>query len=136
MSENLNRDKILSMPAGIDIDILVAERILGWRWYANHEKIMRWIGKPDCRAELADLSLPIGILSVMEYSLDINVAWYVVEKLKEDGWDVSIAWEDNLWSCDFIKNHGEKWYGTTSSTAPLAICLASLLTTIDEVKDE
>jgi hypothetical protein len=101
----MTRDEILNMPAGRKMDILVSEKVM-------HD-------------------IP-GQAMISLYSTDIAAAWEVVEKMIEaDGffqmyyastgeWLVDLDTEENL--------IGEK-------TAPLAICRAALLATM-EVSDD
>jgi len=110
----MNKDEILNMPAGQDMDLLVAEQVLkldsvGWneRFFHNHAK----------------------------FSTDIRAAWEVVERVRaslnpckfyliEDpkkGENVRAVF-------DAIMEDAE--YEAKADTAPLAICRAALLASV------
>lgn len=106
----MTRDEILAMPAGIEMDALVAAKIFEWHYGTYHPELKR-------------------------YSTDISAVWEVVEKLR-DKKRFSISDEpDNKircifwWYPDGVEKRLE-W--AFASTAPLAICRSALLTTLQE----
>lgn len=119
------------MQAGRELDALVAEKVMGWKWCEND------IGKESLQPpseEYAFLSPnhPVfwadekGYTKIMpHYSTNIADAWKVVEKMRENFW-VQVDVGDII-----LCSMGE--YGFVCSTiqaeaetAPLAICLAAL----------
>lgn len=105
------------MDAGRELDALVAEKVMGW----------------VCICERKHQLCPVHD---SYYSTDIAAAWQVVERLKHDGWNVSIG-GDNGWGCTFYKVlvRGNDAFTSTwteshgpinAENAPLAICLAAL----------
>lgn len=123
----MTAQQIDEMPAGREIDLLIAEQLFGWRdleWREEkniHELGVRtwsptgYYGKgPQHECYLTH-----------RYSTKIEDAWLVVEKLRERisdeillgyGCDKAIG----LWACAF------GIYEVTADTAPLAICRAAL----------
>lgn len=127
----MTREEILSLPAGRELDALVAKRVMRWTWASEwYEK-----GIPDW--------LP-------HYSSEIAAAWEIVEKLVERGWyfeirtpsrvykTVDITWHSRIRDAE----HGT-WdrYGGDSDgvigddlraeTLPLAVCRAALLAVME-----
>lgn len=133
------------MDAGRELDALVAEKVMGWVNVACLNGGNTPTGEPDDDWNRDARNDPrhggTGIpqvhrLEVPDYSTQINDAWEVVEKLKRDGWNVSLG-GDNGWGCTIYKIHaqGGKNFSSTweesfgpinAETAPLAICLAAL----------
>lgn len=117
------------MNTDIDIDALVAERVMGWT-RSTRPGDYPW-------------KLPNGKQSIItpDYSTDIAAAWQVVEKLaergialnigpywghppKHEGWHVELDIAlDTLPDLDTIPI-GDRY--TVAPTAPLAICRAAL----------
>lgn len=95
-----------SMPAGREMDALVAEKVMGWR--LDDDGFWTLIADPMCQA-----SKPKA------YSSDIALAWEVVEKMGRP--------------CNLTFHHDGRWamqFGGSGSglgdTAPLAISRAAL----------
>lgn len=55
------------------------------------------------------------------FSTDMNYAWMVVEKIRDELFQLSWSDIDGTWFCTFGQNSG-----TYELTAPLAICRAAL----------
>ena len=98
------------MPAGRELDALVAEKVMGWDHYPSKHEI------------------------VPAYSTDIAAAWEVVEKMRSDDWWAQIA-QDNtdIWDAKLWRGEPDRWFPTMETygnapTAPLAICRATLKT--------
>lgn len=116
------KDEILNMPAGREIEALIAVEIFGWQWlpwsgnteqkvlvqYPEQAESMDWWGK-----DVMDL--------VPGYSTDIAAAWDVVYKLH----NVAINRHHVFWFCSFKGNESAQ-----GETAPLAICRAALLAVV------
>lgn len=118
MSE-LTREQVLGMEAGPEMDELVAVMIMG---YESSKVRNGWV-------ELGNFAT-----YPKRYSTDIAAAWEVVEKVREKGWGMAIV---NAFSQEpdgpgygcHLRN-GMKTHTGYAETAPLAICRAALLTTI------
>ncbi len=103
----MTHEEIQNMPAGNKIDMLVELDVFGWPK-----------GYDDAR-------------DIPPYSTDINAAWKVVEKLREDG--LYLTMNADAFSAGYPQfNPGSGWwcsfkYSALAETAPLAICRAALL---------
>ena len=121
----MNTPDIDTLPAGPELDALIAEKVMGWEWnirngqcYAEH-----WCSNAaDCWPEWSP-------------STDITAAWEVVEKLRN--WPNGHYWLSlsqiagvrGEWRSGFsyggmAVNHSPKF--VVADTAPLAICRAAL----------
>lgn len=114
-----------NMPAGRDMDKLIAEKVFGWDdFWCNDRQLM---GYPPCEQ-----------VSIMEaerhpvpyYSTDIAATWEVVEKVASLGCGYMVEDAEEGHICTFFK--GFKFprrideYEAEADTAPLAICRAAL----------
>lgn len=126
-----------NLPAGSELDQLIAQRIMGWR-------NLVWREAKQTEHNGSAIYSPAGwygdgpgkaVYLTDKFSLDIAAAWKVAEKLhKEDYWVIQVK----LLTDDWIECHMDKdisrdldgtdiksvWAGRSS--APHAICLASL----------
>jgi len=130
------------MPAGRELDALVAEKVMGWRITAWND------GEPWGNREVFPPFEPInGIpadcdcISHSEagepphYSTDIAAAWEVVEKMNVD-YDVMVRqqrFKPDVWECYIVRNgpfgpYDRDFWEGRADTAPLAICRATLKT--------
>lgn len=127
----MTRDEILKMPAGRELDALVATKVLGYTY--DPESWVEWgITSPDGNRE--------GELFLRAYSTDIAAALEVVEKMRGDNWRFGCSSRefgtgDNWWAWLENPPHWES-SDTKSATAeadtlPLAICRAALLAMLD-----
>ena len=126
----MNRDDILKMEAGPEMDLLVAP-LVGWDnshdyneceddWYTY----CRNCGdEPRFSERENDCEVP------PRYSTDIDAAWMVIEYMGNTyGWKpyngVVIMRENKNWYVEFPRPN---WEDAEAATAPLAICKAALL---------
>jgi len=126
----MTEDEIKKMPAGIDLDFLVAENVMGWKWIdtpiASRLLVPPEYNQPDLwRPEWRHEGYPLP----PSYSLSISDAWEVIERLNELGygmelyrsgyegseWEISLGGLVSLFAKDF----------------PLVICRAALLSILD-----
>ena len=104
----MNRDKILSMEAGRELDALIAEKVLGYRWNRQH---------------LAYQKSPVEwVFNLPGYSTNISAAWKVVMAFDSKGLVVSLDNEGEGWNCCI----GDR-YIEGQESPELAICRAALL---------
>lgn len=141
----MTRDEIEAMPAGRELDRLVAEKVMGWSIYRYDKDIpencyfMLVTEQYDPVTE--DMGLRAGERKTEEeawndnyhFSTDISAAWEVVEKIGEKRFDVEIMRRTDgryFATCIKVGNplkdrlfevHAE------AGAAPLAICKAALL---------
>ena len=109
----MTKDEIMNMPAGREMDTLIAKSIFG-----NVKKSWDW-----------EFTLP-------SYSTDISAAWRVVEKMSDAGSIFSVfisqSYTSDGWGVT-IENAFVR-YDVVAGTAPLAICRAALLAVMSEEK--
>ena len=108
-----------TMPAGREMDALVAERVMGW-----YRVGAMWCkGANSFAAQAEEVA---GCPKIWTPSTDIAAAWEVVEKLREKAWvSVTSGKTGNPCYCEVDVVGGEIWH-VTADTAPLAICRAAL----------
>lgn len=140
----LTRSQIEQMPAGREMDALVAEHVMGWKWRRSNVTGCRCIYPEGCYPEWmdkpADMTEPLVAdwehgRFLLSWSKRIEYAWGVIEKLDADGWWPSVdSVAPGDCRVDFYNHHraarGEisGWDNVSAETAPLAICRAALLT--------
>ena len=135
-----------SMPAGREMDALVAEQVMGWKivqgseWNPSREAMDQIPYEPhlvcwmDGTLNLyRPLDNPVHGWSMQEDwypSSDIAAAWMVVEKISLlHNWDLCpIEWKSNysIHTVCFVIYDSTTSYTGKGSTAPLAICRAAL----------
>mgnify|MGYP001571535769 CR=1 FL=1 len=116
------------LPAGRELDALVAEKVMGWKHYAPAAVQEVWY-PPNLHPSNNVLGH-----SIPHYSTDIAVAWQVVEHLKNKlHLQVILHWagdECPKWLCnlraDGYRSFQDQEWQVEADTAPLAICLAAL----------
>ena len=117
----MTKEEILIMEAGIELDILVAESIMGYQVFAGMTS--------------ATSPLIITTSQVLSYSRDISAAWQVVDKLKEEKLlFIDIFWDYEAWFCR-IEDIDGKTIGASElacDSAPEAICKAALLAKVKQ----
>lgn len=120
----MTKDEILNMPAGKDMDRLIAEKVMGW--YVSPDGLVDPTHKPG------DVFLG-DVCSEYPFSKGIAEAWLVVKFLKSNFWSTEIiCWDfSERWAvtCEYRTGHGEprKTLYADAETPMLAICRAALL---------
>lgn len=132
----MTRDEILNMPAGRDMDALTALKFFGWHWEnvlegflmppSHHPAMLNnWAGEWD------ENGYPNWL---PEYSKIISLAWEVLEMIQKFGWSFELT--DTDMQGDYViriwQPRGIKKYAARAESAPLAICRAALLTTLED----
>ena len=118
----MNRDEILNMPAGRDLDALIATRVMGWQQDDSEQGFYFdfWVtgqGDPDDKVQL----------NQFQFSKDINLAFPLVEKLGlVIGYDEDEAHPGQNWLAS-LEWDPDSAYAARGEIAPLAICRAVLL---------
>jgi hypothetical protein len=105
----VNKEKILALPPGTDLNIKVAEEIFGHA--VINDEILGWMERPQ-RAE--DGSIWSELL---HYSEDLETADLIVKLMLEAGYDEAIHWDE---------------FGGGKYSKPEAICKAALLALMDK----
>jgi len=146
--EAVTLDSILSLPAGLELDAIVAERVMGlltvkerWpiAWHTGKalsidpEDVALW---RDCLFIGSQTNSEGDRHTVPHYSTSITAAWEVVEKLKSTftrdrsgraiGFDLNYSSIFNVWSVNLIVDEMGPVERIDGSTAPLAICRAAV----------
>ena len=136
----MQRDEILSMEAGRELDALVAERVMGWGDISLHPMMdSDWWGMPSGPATA--IQGAVGWLytheKVPNYSTDIAAAWEVVEAVRGRGWSLSLGegmsgyGDAVVWMVDFYKGN-RICLSANGPDVPLAICRAALLAVMED----
>jgi len=115
----MNREEILNMSAGREMDILVLRDVMKYKpVFVEEGSIFGTPGELDHWYDENGAFVMLGTSP----STDISDAWKVVDKFKKEDYDVEVKTTIHNWSCILGRNvgHGE--------TATLAICRAALLT--------
>ena len=117
----MTRDEILNIPAGYEMDALILASVFGVMAFRDE------VGR----------AYKLGAFQenepVPNYSGDILSAWAVVEKLGGEDSDYGahiIGSINKTWRCIFSNAFVE--FSAMEATAPLAICRAALLTTLED----
>jgi len=126
----MTKDEILNMPAGREMDALIAEHVMGWK------KIV--IGGVSWYLREGPLGMSYQYMTQagdFAPSEDIAAAFQVVAKMREKGFDFYAEWvtekavnrQNSMpWAC-FSPDDGESVYSASGATMPLAIGYAALL---------
>jgi hypothetical protein len=138
----MNKEQISNMPAGREMDALIAERVMGMQWYSWTDEamggIIRGLRFPD-RFSYAVLEFyertTIEYPALEPYSTDVKAAWGVVEKMTPlYRFGLAQVESGRFWFAQFenIEHFGE-WeaFESEDETAPLAICRAALLAVLE-----
>ena len=128
------------MPAGREMDALVAEKVMGCtiRWYDSYEggeetSKVRGCGCNPIKHDTKSDRVPDGG-SLAEYSTQIYDAWEVVEKVRQKGILDHIEernQDDGVWVVQFCAKPNDAWWHEHAygDTVPVAICRAALKAT-------
>ncbi|WP_199614694.1 BC1872 family protein [Paenibacillus alkalitolerans] len=118
----MNREEILAMKPGRELNTLIAEKVMGW-------KIQSYDDLPDVTPEPDWVSENVVFCSMSEWepSTDISAAWEVLEKSRKSG-EVSMWTDKNgKWACEI-----GYWIYDDCDNVPEAICKAALLAVMEE----
>jgi hypothetical protein len=120
----MTRDEIFKMEAGIDIDMMIITKVMGY------------IRLPFPAMPTFQKPTPQGVIGIYElprYSTNMVAAWEIVEKLTMGNslFDVCInpVPEDGgrWWAMFILEPESYQQFSASASSAPLAICRAALL---------
>jgi hypothetical protein len=138
---NLTREQILAMPAGREMDALVAERVMEIRVYWHHYYLTGDGKLTKCGPFLNGQDSCESVnRKVAGYSTDISAAWRVVEKMRDalGHWELAHHIDDPRKCYAEFGGEYEPYDGwhtckgcALADTAPLAICRAALLATLE-----
>jgi len=139
----MTRDEILNMPAGREMDALIAEKVMGWNILTKPDGYRYWAdtdgefacGVPPEEGYFEDEE----DLHLLKWhpSESILWAWDVVEVLRGKFWSTTITqWDHSrktVVTCEYRSGRGEHKAPlyADADTAPLAICRAALLAVME-----
>lgn len=109
------------MKAGRELDILVAEKVMGWFW--ENEILVSPIG--DEKRQQGGVYINGIPHSLPNYSTNIADAWQVVKRMKRKKYKVEII-ETPVKSFCSISDSNYEIAESEAETVPHAICLAAL----------
>jgi hypothetical protein len=115
------------MPAGRELDALVAERVMLWSGVGNRpDRMSTYLGGDGWSGNRLDQGEVLS--DIPYYSTAVGAAWLLVEGLDED-WCCSLQEhpaEYNEWACTFAHRRDALSVSGSANTAALAICRAAL----------
>ncbi len=117
-------EEIDNMPAGTELDALVAENAMGWEVQTHFEDRIVWktVG-------------PVGsLLDDWNPSTDIYDAWQIVEKALPYHFGLTFNKREDLWVCGI--QIGDGFGNAYGETAPLSICRASLKAVLSQRRED
>jgi hypothetical protein len=136
---------VSTLPAGRELDALVAERVMGMVWRHSdsppagfrsprmYDTPWRWLIPSDNAYPRATGDEKPYLENIPHYSTDIAAAFQVVEKLRADDYQVIVVCEPvgekRQFSCEIARLSDRGSDVETGDTAPLAICHAALRAT-------
>ena len=139
----MTRDEILNMPAGREMDALIAEKVMGHTVDKRERYVKSSILSKRRQPMHKITELFVGGYYLRKYSESIEAAWEVVNKIcvsaPNDCWTgptMQINYEHD--SCEVIFTNLDSIDCAVESvqaiaeSAPLAICRAALLTTLED----
>lgn len=137
----MTRDEVLAMPAGRELDALVAERLFGVRIFTQAEMEAEarrvWADQPRCEwFAMGFYATKLGRddiecrQEIRHYSTNIAEAWPIAVMFRMDVHNLS----NNKGAARVHAINGDQvWptYQVNADTPALAICRAALLTTLE-----
>lgn len=130
--EKLTREAVEAMPAGVEMDALVAEMVMGWT--DAKAEFLRGVGCPGADVLLGTSPGGDRRLPVPDYSQDMGAAWDVARGLLEgDGVRLmSLNYTcDGVWAFNAVTRLGHA-FADGCATPALAICRAALLAVVSK----
>jgi hypothetical protein len=133
----MTKEEILGMEVGNDLDILVAEKVFGWRKGTNEYNILGWQWSCQGGNPILDDGWDgvwvTPLSCTPNYSTDIKAAWEVFEKF---GFQGSVTYSGSYYYCEIMNgwNKTGAIYGKAENcnSAPEAICKAALIAVMEE----
>lgn len=136
----MTKDEILAMEAGRELDALIVDKVMGWAWNThNPRNHIMW--NPDTGGvgivvfhDGGEGDGVIQVLDVPYYSSDIAAAWEVIGKMIEQGTFINLGHGGLVWRVNISTRYMYErleFEGITAESAPLAICRAALVATLE-----
>jgi len=151
----MTHDEIEVMPAGRELDAMIAEELIGWKWYSRKSHDLSFLVPPDAAPEWLEKwcnpshrqaerfedwdamqSFGSKYHRLPRYSTDIAAAWTVAEAMHEAGYWLRLQSPfepGSSWRAGFTVHgcsgfNGRPDHEAGADTPALAICRAALLT--------
>lgn len=126
----MDREMILKMEPGRELDALVAEKVMGYT-------IERFTFRCDGMSEETMIWLQAeNKYNQVSFSTDISAAWEVVEKMKQNEWSVTIQAYGNepneVTEYEVTFGFLNEKPAAAVKSAPEAICKAALIAVLDK----
>lgn len=133
--------KVDDMPAGREMDALIAEKVIRWEVFYGEYKGYELLDDEIAQGYPPEEEVDGVPFEIPNYSTDIAAAWEVVEQMRntpcKDGDHYCFElFATNKWAAVFKHHLGEmvpeegfkdfEYFMATAETAPLAICRAAL----------
>jgi hypothetical protein len=118
----MTRDEILNMPAGREMDALVAEKVFGRK--------TAWFSGPGGPVITGGTMAKVSTWTpIKPYSTDIAAAWEVVEKMISNGWRFYLRAVGTYFEVEFQKGGSDGIHTgyIDAETFPLAVGRAAIL---------
>jgi hypothetical protein len=136
----MNRDEILTMEAGREMDALVSELVMEipltqpmGEYFVTHDMAM---DAQDMSLEGTSMGVEWGQIQPEPYSTDISAAWDVVKRMQCKGFEVCVntgTWDHpSQWHVNFSNPERRTHFDVHSDTAPLSICRSALLAVMED----
>lgn len=109
----MNKDVILNMKPGYEMDVLVAEKVLEINAKANGEEPKK---------------------QVQSYSTDSSKIWAIIDKMTKRNFQYNITNMNKKHTCSFDSVKTYKRYIAHAETPMEAVCKASLIAMIEEMR--
>lgn len=112
----MTREEIENMPAGVEMDAMIANSVMGWK---------------DLKPEEVKTAIEHDML--LSFSSDISAAFQVLDSFENNGWMYALGNDLHEYSCAlcFAENGDKNATGTSGASMSLAICRAALLAVIE-----
>lgn len=129
----MKRDEILNMPAGREMDVLIAEHVMGWVWFSFGSASVLRHPEKFIYGVIIDGKERRYYDGLPRYSENMGDAWEVVERLRELYYRIFLSYARNIVTITLDHDNYQKDmdFWIEAETAPLAICRAALLVKIE-----
>ena len=128
----ISREEIMRLDAGREIDLLVAERVMGWRLEADEPKLKKLNGYFYRDEDRRWWRNPEGgwFCDPPGYSSDIKDGWKVVERMRNVGKSLSLSQDLKGNRVVFDEPDAAESDYIVEKSVSLAICKAALIACI------
>lgn len=124
---------IQDMKPGRELDALVAEKVMGFRFEVDKAKgVSRWVGYGAYgETHTPPMAWKKWSYKIPPYSTDISAAWEVWEHYRPKNWAMSLYFEDGKYTADIVETDDHDGYRylaqVEASTAPEAMVKCRLM---------